>query len=85
MRSQECRPDSPTLMLRSEPPYLWGWLVTVEVGGFGISTYSINPNDSLTHIGFVDDPAAAASCWISAAGGFYYVSNAVVAASAPTC
>ena len=48
----------------------------VEAAGSGLSTYKINYGDSLTTIGSADDPAAVASCWMSAARGFYFVSNA---------
>ena len=74
---------TPTVNVAAQPvPFAftfdpWGRLVIGRgLGGSGISTYTINPNDSLTHIGFAADATAAASCWISAAGGFYYVSNA---------
>ncbi len=53
----------------------FGRLVMVEAGGMGISTYTINPDDSLTTVGSVSDGFAAA-CWISAARGYYLVSNA---------
>jgi hypothetical protein len=54
----------------------WGRLVMVEAGGPGISTYIINPDDSLTTIGSAADSTVSAACWISAARGFYFVSNA---------
>ncbi len=53
----------------------WGRLVVVEAGTSNLSTYTINPDNSLTGIGSVTDGQSAA-CWISAARGFYYVSNA---------
>ena len=52
-----------------------GELVVVEAGASTVSTYAINPDDSLTTIGSAPDGQAAA-CWISAARGFYFVSNA---------
>ena len=40
-----------------------------------VSTYAINPDDTLTTIGSAADGQPAA-CWISMARGFYFVSNA---------
>ena len=40
-----------------------------------LSTYTINPDNSLTSIGSAADGFTAA-CWISTARGFYYISNA---------
>jgi hypothetical protein len=53
----------------------WGRLVVVEAATSHLSTYTISPDNSLTGIGSVADGFTAA-CWISAAHGFYYVSNA---------
>ena len=53
----------------------WGRLVVTEALNSYLSTYTINPDNSLTAIGSTAD-AQAAACWISAARGFYYVSNA---------
>ena len=52
-----------------------GRLVVVEAGLSTVSTYRINHDDSLTTIGSAPDGQAAA-CWISAARGFFFVSNA---------
>ncbi len=52
-----------------------GRLVVVEAGLSTVSTYRINHDDSLTTIGSATDSQEAA-CWISAARGFYFVSNA---------
>ena len=52
-----------------------GRLVVVEAFYSNVSTYTINPNDTLTTIGSSSDGYAAA-CWISTARGFYFVSNA---------
>jgi len=52
-----------------------GRLVVTEALNSYLSTYAINPDNSLTNIGSVSDGQAAA-CWVSAARGFYYVSNA---------
>ena len=56
----------------------WGRLVTVEVGSSGISSYSFKPDNSLAFISSANDTkdAVAASCWISRAGQYYFVSNA---------
>ena len=56
----------------------WGRLVVVQVGDSGISSYGFNPNNSLAFIGAANDAkdAVAASCWISRAGHYYFVSNA---------
>jgi 6-phosphogluconolactonase (cycloisomerase 2 family) len=53
----------------------WGRLVVVEAAMSHLSTYTINPDNSLTGIGSTADGFTAA-CWISAARGFYYISNA---------
>lgn len=52
-----------------------GLLVVAEAAGSEVSTYTINPDNTLTTLGSVPD-GQAALCWISAARGFYYVSNA---------
>jgi Lactonase, 7-bladed beta-propeller len=52
-----------------------GRLVVVEAGASTVSTYAINPDDSLTTIGSAPDGQPAA-CWISMADRFYFVSNA---------
>ena len=52
-----------------------GRLVVVEAAMSHLSTYSVNPDNSLTTIGSAADGQMAA-CWISAARGFYYISNA---------
>ena len=56
----------------------WGRLVVVQVGDSGISSYAFNPDNSLAFIGAANDTkdAVAASCWISRAGHYYFVSNA---------
>ena len=56
----------------------WGRLVAVQVGDSGISSYSFNSDNSLAFIGAANDTkdAVAASCWISRAGHYYFVSNA---------
>lgn len=56
----------------------WGRLVVVQVGDSGISSYSFKSNNSLAFIGAANDTkdAVAASCWISRAGQYYFVSNA---------
>ena len=53
----------------------WGRLVVVEAAMSHLTTYAIKPDNSLTGIGSVADGYIAA-CWISAARGFYYISNA---------
>ncbi len=53
----------------------WGRLVVTEALNSFLSTYAINPDNSITNIGSVTDGQAAA-CWVSAARGFFYVSNA---------
>ena len=53
----------------------WGRLVVTEALNSFLSTYSVNPDNSLTAIGSTADTQAAA-CWVSAARSFYYVSNA---------
>jgi 6-phosphogluconolactonase (cycloisomerase 2 family) len=52
-----------------------GRLVVVEAGTSTVSTYTINADGSLTVIGSAPDGQTAA-CWITAARGFYFVSNA---------
>ena len=52
-----------------------GRLVVTEALNSYLSTYTINPDNSLTNIGSATDGQMAA-CWVSAARGFYYVSNA---------
>ena len=52
-----------------------GRLVMVEAGASTLSTYTIGATRHLTTIGSAPDGQTAA-CWISAARGFYYVSNA---------
>ena len=56
----------------------WGRLVAVQVGDSGISSYSFKPDNSLAYISSANDTkdAVAASCWISRAGQYYFVSNA---------
>jgi hypothetical protein len=56
----------------------WGRLVVVQVGDSGISSYAFKPDNSLAFIGAANDTkdAVAASCWISRAGHYYFVSNA---------
>ena len=56
----------------------WGRLVVVEAATPALSTYSIKAEQQpdRTSAPPMTEGAAAASCWISAAGGFYYVSNA---------
>ena len=53
----------------------WGRLVVTEALNSFLSTYAINHDNSLTAIGSTADTQAAA-CWVSAARGFFYVSNA---------
>ena len=53
----------------------WGRLVVTEALNSYLSTYTINPDNTVTNIGSVTDGQAAA-CWVSVARGFYYVSNA---------
>jgi len=53
----------------------WGRLVVTEASNSYLSTYTINPDNSLAAIGSETDTQAAA-CWVSTARGFYYVSNA---------
>jgi 6-phosphogluconolactonase (cycloisomerase 2 family) len=52
-----------------------GRLVVTEALNSYLSTYTITPDNSLASIGSTADTQAAA-CWVSAARGFYYVSNA---------
>ncbi len=52
-----------------------GRLVAVEASNSSVSTYSINPNGSLSPIGTVSD-GGAALCWIANAQGYFYGSNA---------
>lgn len=56
----------------------WGRLVVVQVGDSGVSSYGFNPDNSLAYISSANDTkdAVAASCWISRAGHYYFVSNA---------
>jgi hypothetical protein len=56
----------------------WGRLVVVQVGDSGISSYAFKPDNSLAFIGAANDTkdAVAASCWISRAGHYCFVSNA---------
>ena len=50
----------------------------VQVGDSGISSYSFNPDNSLAFISSANDTkdTVTASCWISSAGDYYFVSNA---------
>ena len=52
-----------------------GRLVVTEALNSYLSTYGVSPDNSLTTIGSAADMQIAA-CWVSAARGFYYVSNA---------
>ncbi len=52
-----------------------GQLVVVEAGASTVSTYTINPDNSLATIGSAPGGQAAA-CWITAARGFFFVANA---------
>jgi 6-phosphogluconolactonase (cycloisomerase 2 family) len=52
-----------------------GRLVAVEASNSSVSTYSIRPNGSLSPIGTVSD-GATALCWIAAAHGYFFGSNA---------
>lgn len=52
-----------------------GHLVVVEAGTSDVSVYSVNANDTLTSLGSVTD-GQKALCWIVAANGFFYGSNA---------
>ena len=51
-----------------------GWSSSRQEVAF-LSTYTLNADNSLTTIGSTTDGQMAA-CWISAARGFYYISNA---------
>ena len=56
----------------------WGRLVVVQVGDSGISSYRFKADNSLAFVSSANDTKdkVAASCWISAAGDYYFVSNA---------
>ena len=52
-----------------------GHLVDVEAGNSSLSTYTVNPNGSLSAIGTVSD-GAKALCWLAGAQGYWFGSNA---------
>ncbi len=52
-----------------------GRLVAADASNSSVSTYSINPNGSLSPIGTVKD-GGAALCWIAGAKGYFFGSNA---------
>jgi 6-phosphogluconolactonase (cycloisomerase 2 family) len=52
-----------------------GHLVATEAADSTVSTYTVNPNGTLSHIGSVGD-GGTALCWISLVGGIAYGSNA---------
>jgi len=73
--------SSPTVTPSTNPvPFSFtfdahGRLVATEAKNSFLSTYSINPNGSLSPIGTVSD-GGAALCWISSAKGYFFGSNA---------
>jgi len=52
-----------------------GHLVVAEALNSDVSTYTVNPDGTLTAIGTVSD-GGTALCWLSSSNGFYYGSNA---------
>jgi 6-phosphogluconolactonase (cycloisomerase 2 family) len=52
-----------------------GHLVGAEAGSSNVSTYTVNADGTLTHIGSVGD-GGAALCWIAGVNGTFYGSNA---------
>jgi hypothetical protein len=54
----------------------FGQLVVAEAGNSTLHTYSFGPGGSLTSLSASVPDRQAALCWITPAGGYYYVANA---------
>ena len=73
--------DSPVMNLSTSPvPFAFtfdrhGRLITVEAAMGQLSTYRLNPDNTLAGIGTTTPSGQAALCWIASARGFYYGTN----------
>ena len=73
--------DAPVMNASTSPvPFAFmfdrhGRLITVEAAMGQLSTYSLNPDNTLAGIGTTTPSGQAALCWISFARGFYYGTN----------
>ena len=73
--------DSPVMNASQSPvPFAFtfdrhGRLITVEAAMGQLSTYGLNPDNTLAGIGTTTPSGQAALCWIASARGFYYGTN----------
>ena len=73
--------DSPVMNASTSPvPFAFtfdrhGRLITVEAAMGQLSTYALNPDNTLAGIGTTTPSGQAALCWIAFARGFYYGTN----------
>jgi 6-phosphogluconolactonase (cycloisomerase 2 family) len=73
--------DDPVMNASTSPvPFAFtfdrhGRLITVEAAMGQLSTYSLNPDNTLAGIGTTASNGQAALCWIAFARGFYYGTN----------